>query len=54
MSLTKRVIEEKEEGWASLGKRCEMCKMEIPFGDRETFFDTGLCVVCDNFLKKDD
>jgi hypothetical protein len=58
MGMEKHEIEMREQRWTNLAHaenyRCSYCSTTIPYGDRETFFKTGMCAHCENILNKDD
>ncbi len=56
--LTKDEIEQKEADWdrvaRSQGHRCYVCNQIPPYGERDVYFETGLCGLDAHTLNKDD
>jgi hypothetical protein len=51
-------IPDNEQRWDDLarakGYRCDECHQLIPFGERELYFERGLCSFCAHMSDKDD
>lgn len=49
-------VPENESNWDRLAKtkgyKCERCEIEIPFGEREIYFEHKLCGWCCNQAQK--
>ncbi len=49
---------EREEVWSRLadgkGYNCAVCSGSIPYGERDVFFETGMCGSCAHQARKDD
>lgn len=39
--------------WTKKGARCERCRIDVPFVERELYADTGLCGWCAHHVAKD-
>lgn len=56
--LTKDELEQKEAAWdhvaRSEGHRCYVCNSIPPYGERDVYFETGLCGWHAHMLNKDD
>ena len=51
-------IPENEQAWNRKAQaeqiKCNLCKEQIPFGERQVYFETGLCGYCAHQQEKDD
>lgn len=54
MGQSKREIDEVEDKWASGNARCAICGQSVPFSERITYFERGICDYCRHQADRDD